>query len=162
MFAISSLNLVDLKHKIVFTIIGPIEDNNYWNLCQNKIKELNKNIKVVFLGSLMPKIISKILKDQHVLLFPTLHENFGHVIMESWESGCPVIISDKTPWRNLSIQKLGFDINLNLIQDFVSVIEKFSIMNKDEYSVWSESSLSFSKKHRDDNFAQEKMKNIFK
>jgi glycosyltransferase involved in cell wall biosynthesis len=162
LFAISSLDLVDSKYKVVFTIIGPVEDYNYWNLCQNKIKALNKNIEVVFLGSLKPKKITEILKDQHVLLFPTLHENFGHVIMESWESGCPVIISDKTPWRNLSLQKLGFDINLNLIEDFVSAIEKFSIMNKDEYSVWSESSLSFSKTHRDDNHAQEKMKNIFK
>lgn len=161
LFAISSLGLIDSKHKVVFTIIGPVENSNYWDLCQNKIKSLNKNIKVVFLGPLMPKKITEILKDQHVLLFPTKHENFGHVIMESWESGCPVIISDKTPWKNLSSQNLGFDINLNSIDDFVIAIEKFSIMNNDKFSVWSKSCLSFFKCHADDNHLQEKMKNLF-
>ena len=31
-------------------------------------------------------------------VFPTLGENFGHVIAESLASSCPVICSDQTPW----------------------------------------------------------------
>ena len=34
------------------------------------------------------------------------HENFGHVIVESWQNGCPVLISENTPWKNLESQKL--------------------------------------------------------
>ena len=43
------------------------------------------------------------LLSRHDLLFlPTAGENFGHVILEAMQAGVPVLISDKTLWKNLS------------------------------------------------------------
>src|SRR5690606_22656373 len=47
-----------------------------------------------------------------LFLFPTLGENFGHVILEALTAGCPVLISDRTPWRNLKQMEVGWDIPL--------------------------------------------------
>ena len=33
-----------------------------------------------------------------LFVFPTLGENFGHVIYESLMCGTPVLVSDNTPW----------------------------------------------------------------
>jgi hypothetical protein len=52
------------------------------------------------------------LAEYDLFLFPTLGENYGHVISEALASGCPVVISDQTPWRNLEaegINRNGFD-----------------------------------------------------
>jgi hypothetical protein len=38
---------------------------------------------------------------------PTTHENYGHAIIESWGFGRPVLLSDKTPWRDLQEKGLG-------------------------------------------------------
>ena len=45
--------------------------------------------------------------------FPTLGENYGHVIYEALDSGCPVLISDQTPWRGLSEVGAGWDLPLD-------------------------------------------------
>jgi len=162
-FALSSLSNINPKHKVNFSIIGPIEDQHYWDNCQIIINKNNKrnNININYFGPMKPNDIKNHLSKQHVLLFPTLHENFGHVIMESWQSSCPVIISDKTPWNNLSDQMLGFDIDLSLKQDFVDAIENFSNMNQKEFLIWSYSCFKFSKKYSNNNLKLEKIKKIF-
>jgi glycosyltransferase involved in cell wall biosynthesis len=99
--ALEYLGNVNLRHKISFTIIGPIEEEQYWLECQEQIKKLPENIHVKHLGAIPNHLLKERLKDQHFMLLPTFHENYGHVIMESWQNGCPVIISDRTPWANL-------------------------------------------------------------
>ena len=46
-------------------------------------------------------------------LFPTYSENYGHVIVESLLAGCPVIMSDRTPWRDLAKEHAGWDLDLS-------------------------------------------------
>jgi glycosyltransferase involved in cell wall biosynthesis len=41
-------------------------------------------------------------------VLPTLHENYGHAIAEALASGCPVLISDHTPWNEAEIKNAGF------------------------------------------------------
>jgi len=41
------------------------------------------------------------LADYDAFIFPTLGENFGHVIIESLSAGCPVLCSDQTPWNDV-------------------------------------------------------------
>ena len=57
--------------------------------------------------------------------------------------GCPVIISDQTPWKNLKIKKLGYNIKLSDIEAFTSAVNHFSIMEASEYNKWSNSAYKF-------------------
>ncbi|MDB9886805.1 glycosyltransferase family 4 protein [Polaribacter sp.] len=130
--ALEYLSKVNEEYNINFTIIGPIDEEDYWMKCKNKIKKLPNHILVNYLGSKPNNQITKILEKQHVLILPTQHENFGHVIMESWQNGCPVIISDQTPWRQLEDKNIGLDIQLNNDVSFTDAIEMFALMDDKE------------------------------
>ena len=47
------------------------------------------------------------------MILPTHGESFGHIIVEAWAAGCPVLISDRTPWRELREQGVGWDVPLD-------------------------------------------------
>ena len=146
MGALKMLSEVNDNHRIRFRIIGPIDDAPYWEECQKKILSLPEHVQVEYLGAIPNQELSGHLKDEHILLLPTHGENFGHVIMESWQNACPVIISDQTPWLGLEVNRLGYDLSLQQEDTFVEAIEHFSAMTKEEYNVWSESSLAFAKR----------------
>ncbi|WP_458628884.1 glycosyltransferase [Winogradskyella sp. PC D3.3] len=143
--ALNYLADVNTSYKVNFSIIGPIDEATYWDNCRSKIDKLPQNITVKYLGAIPHYEISDNLSQQHVLLLPTQHENFGHVIMEAWQNGCPVIISDQTPWRSLLKDNLGFDIPLEEQHKFIKAIELFAAMDQSEFNTWSESSIKFAK-----------------
>jgi glycosyltransferase involved in cell wall biosynthesis len=45
------------------------------------------------------------------------------VICEALASGCPVLVSDQTPWRNLEAEGVGWDIPLGETERFRSVLQ---------------------------------------
>jgi len=141
--ALNLLENINRDHKVHFTIIGPIDDKAYWKKCMLKIKSLPKHIEVNYKGAIPNHELAEHLKHQHLLLLPTYGENFGHVIMESWQNGCPVLISDQTPWRNLKQDKLGFDIAIDNENDFIESLEYFSAMSQSEFSEWSKSAYNY-------------------
>ena len=47
-------------------------------------------------------------------------------------AGTPVLISDKTPWRNLSEEGLGWDIDLKQINIFIDIIEHIGSLTQSE------------------------------
>ena len=144
--ALEVLSKMERTIDIRFNIIGPIDDKMYWQKCTKKIDSLPKHITVNYLGAIPNQDLSIHLSEEHVLLLPTYGENFGHVIMESWQNGCPVVISDKTPWRNLEKDKLGYDLSIEDHHSFAKVLEHLSDMSKEEFNIWSKSSFDFAKK----------------
>ena len=64
---------------------------------------------------------------------PTHGENFGHSIVEALSAGKPIIISNSTPWRDLRMQNIGWDIPLENEGQFRKVIEYSATMNNLQY-----------------------------
>ncbi len=110
--------------KIDFDIYGPIDDKDYWVQCENIVKKLQDNIRAEYKGTVEPDKIAETLRKYHLLFLPTLGENYGHVIIEALGAGLPVLISDKTPWRNLEALGIGWDIPLEQPEAFKSIIAK--------------------------------------
>ncbi|MGX5805252.1 glycosyltransferase [Bradyrhizobium sp. Arg314] len=94
------LSRVDRKIKL--SIFGPVEDAAYWRNCQTIIKRLPTHITVEYRGALEPHEVSATFAAHDLFAFPTLGENFGHVIFEALRAGTPVLVSDRTPWRAVS------------------------------------------------------------
>jgi glycosyltransferase involved in cell wall biosynthesis len=92
---------------------------------------------------------------------PTFHENFGHVFIESWSNGCPVIISDQTPWRNLEEKGIGWDISLKEKSKFIKAIEEAASMNQEDYSRMSEAAFDFAKSFRENPAVLEANRKLF-
>ncbi len=133
-----ALNLINgIKGKIELNIYGPIEDNSYWTECQKVITSLPENITVEYKGGIEYNNILNILMKHDLFFLPTLGENFGHVILEALCAGCPVLISDQTPWRGLSEKRAGWDLPLSKPSLFNEVLQKCADMDQEEYSTWS-------------------------
>ena len=94
------------------------------------------------------------------MILPTQHENFGHVIMESWQAGCPVIISKNTPWKDLESKQLGFDLDNNNLESYVKAIHHFAKMNQLEFDKWSRASYDFGKAFSQDKVIINKTKQL--
>jgi glycosyltransferase involved in cell wall biosynthesis len=124
--------LSKLNARLVFDIYGPAENVIYWKECQELISQLPANVVVNYLGSVNPNQVPNIFSSYDLFLFPTGGEAYGHVIAECLIAGTPVLISTETPWRNLQVDGLGWDIDLKQMDSFIEVIEKFSLLSDDE------------------------------
>jgi glycosyltransferase involved in cell wall biosynthesis len=130
-----ALNLLkSIKYNIEFDIYGPKEDMEYWKECQKIIENLPKNIRVTYKGSLAQNEIINKMREYHAFLFPTLSENFGHVIVEAMQAGLVPIISDQTPWINLEEKNAGWDISLSDDAKYIKIIEKLYDITSEEYT----------------------------
>jgi glycosyltransferase involved in cell wall biosynthesis len=118
--------LAGLGEPCSFDIYGPVEHSDYWKSCQSAIEALPPDVEVTVHGPVEPSQVLSTLADRDVLLLPTLGENFGHVILESLTAGCPVVISDRTPWRNLEAEGVGFDVALQDEEAFRDALRKIS------------------------------------
>jgi glycosyltransferase involved in cell wall biosynthesis len=85
---------------------------------------LPANTRVRYKGKIEHEGVAQVFAENDLFLFPTLGENYGHVICESLMSGCPVLISDQTPWRNLEAEGIGWDIPLDDAERFRSVLQQ--------------------------------------
>jgi glycosyltransferase involved in cell wall biosynthesis len=137
--------LSTLKGDVAFDVFGPIEDARYWAKCLRTASRVGRNVKVRHLGALPHDEARKMFLRYHFFLFPTLGENFGHVIPESLSAGCPVIISDQTPWTNLEAKNIGWDLPLQDRERWRQVLQQCVEMDNDAYQGMSRCALAFVK-----------------
>jgi glycosyltransferase involved in cell wall biosynthesis len=147
---------------VTYHIYGPIEDEFIWDDCKKKINKLPKNISVEYKGSIEKNNVTKIFEEYDLMFLPSFGENYGHVIVESLSVGTPVLLSDKTPWRNLSNKGLGWDIPLNEPDKFVTVIEFMAHLTIEEKKQMKLKTLKNSLEFLNDSKLIEDYKKIFK
>ena len=143
-FALEVLREIDRNFTVQFDIYGTISDENYWKACHQLIVKLPENVRVVYKGVLDSAKIPETLTRYHALFLPTKGENFGHSIFETFMSARPALISDQTPWRNLEVEKLGFDCDLNDKKVFVTSLSKLIEMEQAEFDEYCNSAFRFS------------------
>jgi glycosyltransferase involved in cell wall biosynthesis len=126
LFAIAMLKGV--KAQLEFDIYGPIDDPGYWQSCLREIRALPPNVVVRHRGSLNHSEVTKVAAGYDLFFLPTRCESFGHAILEAMAAGCPVLVSDKTPWRGLEKAGAGWDIPLEEPARFRSVLADCAAM----------------------------------
>jgi glycosyltransferase involved in cell wall biosynthesis len=119
-------------------IYGPIDDSNYWQKCRQVIDQHRDAVRVEYKGTLAHEKVQDTLAGYDAFVFPTLGENFGHVILESLLAGCPVVTSDQTPWRNLRTKNAGWDLPIQTSEHFVEVLQALADMGEDAHRSWRE------------------------
>jgi len=125
--------LMDVRGDVVFNIYGPKEDLSYWALCLDRISKLPMNVEVNYCGSIDYDSVFTIFSNHDVFLFPSFSENYGHVIAESLLSGCPVLISDQTPWSPVSDAGVGWAYSLDDRDGFIRTLNSLVLMDAGEY-----------------------------
>ncbi len=147
-FALDCFIKLKPKGEILFDIFGAAEEQEYLRKIETQIKQLPSNIKVNYKGPIPNKELKiKLQAEYHFMLFPTKGESFSHSIVDSWNSGCPVLVSDQTPWGDLEYKNLGWNFNL---QDPISLIDSINQavnLNQETYNNWSNSCVRFYNKN---------------
>lgn len=132
-----------LRGSVNLDIWGPIDDAEYWRQCQKEMALLPDNVVATYRGESRHESVPGVLGGADVFALPTLGENYGHVIHEALSAGCPIVISDKTPWRNLADAGVGFDVSLENIDHFVRSLQTFIDMDASEYGGYAERCRNF-------------------
>lgn len=122
-----------LRLTVQFDIHGPIEDRQYWDACQREIQDEVAGIQIAYRGVVAPDLVPETFGRYHVMLLPTAGENFGHVIVEALLSGCPVVISRTTPWRELRENNAGEDCPAGDEGAFLAALTRLGAMTAEEF-----------------------------
>lgn len=142
--------LAGVRGRVTLDIYGPVEDAAYWRTCTRAIAALPANISVHYHGPLPHAAVGPVWRAHHLFLFPTHGENFGHAILEALSAGCPVAVSDCTPWRGLTTAGVGWDLPLRAPDAFRAAVQRCVDMDTAEFDAWSRRAAAFARARRDD------------
>ena len=141
-FLVEALTFCKYKNSIKIKIVGAKEDLDYYNSCISILE--NAEIEYEYLGPKPQNELKQVYMSSSIFCLPTLHENYGHVIVEALSFGLPIIISEHTPWRNLPKKGVGYDLKLELVL-FAQKIDSFIEMSNTEFAAISKNSIQYSK-----------------
>ena len=88
-------------------LVGGEKREGYCAMLAAKCRELHVETSVDFSGSKYGDDLQREYCLADCLAFPSFSENFGGVVVDALGAGCPVIASDKTPWRILQENSFG-------------------------------------------------------
>jgi glycosyltransferase involved in cell wall biosynthesis len=126
---------------IHFDIVATREDADYWKKCKKQIFKMQSRFHIVTYADLKHEKVRAMLMKAHLFVLPTEGENFGHAIFEALAVGCPILISDQTPWRNLSEKKAGVDLSLSRTK-FTHAMQYFVDMEDDSWQQYRKGALA--------------------
>jgi glycosyltransferase involved in cell wall biosynthesis len=88
-------------------------------------------------GAIDPQDIPTLIREHDLLFQPSLGENFGHTILEALVQACPVLVSDRTPWRALSARHAGWDLPLEDASAFRQRLQWLLELDEAGWVPWS-------------------------
>ena len=140
--------LVDNRSgKVILSIVGPLEDQDYWAQCQKIIESIPQNVEIRTLGAVSYADGLKLLCQHHFLVLPTLSENFGYVMLEGLAAGSPILISDRTMWGDVQRAGAGWVTPLGDPAAWSALIDRCIGMDGADYSKMSSAARSFAESY---------------
>ncbi len=160
LFAIERLR--EVTGNITFDLYGPVYDQSYWGKCQQAIATLPANIRVEHIGVLEPERVQQCYENYHALFMPSQGENFGHSMAEALATGLPLLISDRTPWKELERQQAGWDVPLETPERFVAALRQLTDADQTVYDRWSAGAFTLGARYLNDPGPVEHSYSLFK
>lgn len=101
------MGLRQVTRPVHLSIVGPTQDLRYWEQCQQVIAQLPPNVTVTHNDLAQRDEIPELLWNADCMVLLTAGENYGHVIAEALQAGCPVITTPTTPWTRVLVEGGG-------------------------------------------------------
>ena len=139
-----------VQGQIQLDLFGAVEGEAHRAELEKLIEALPTGQEVRFMGTRPPGQLLAALNDYHLSVLPTRGENFGHAIFEAMLAGLPVLISDQTPWRNLSARRLGWDLPLQQPEAWLEAMQQSIDMDDATYQTWSRAAWQFARQYQAD------------
>jgi glycosyltransferase involved in cell wall biosynthesis len=154
--------LAGVQANVELSIYGPIADPEHWADCQRLVAALPPNVRAAYRGAVPFEQVRATLAGEDLFILPTHGENFGHAILEALEVGCPVLISDRTPWRNLERAGAGWDISLGDVDRFRTVIEQVAAMDAEAHERLRQGAVRFAAEVSQDPMVAHRNRDLFR
>lgn len=148
-FALQTLNSVNAS--IILNIYGPKELPAYWDNCEQLIARLPKNVSVTYGGTVQPDDVKHTMAQHDLFFLPTRGENYGHVIHEALSAGLPVLISDQTPWNEVTERGVGWALPLDNLSEFARIIDEVASWEPECHAHIRQRAVEFAKEKSVDN-----------
>ncbi len=147
--------------KVTLTVVGPAENESYWQQCRDIIRTLPSTITVNYIGPKPNSELNSLIQQHHLFILPTTGENFGHVIFESFLAGRPVLISDQTPWLHLQKEHAGWDLSLQNMAAFTEVLDKVGNYNQDAFDVYAKGAWQYAANYINNKLSRQQYFKLF-
>ena len=134
-----------IKQPMILDLYGPIYDSAYWEKCKKELNNLPKTIAVNYQGIVESDQVPQVLAKYDFFILLSEGENFGHAILEGLSAGLPVLISKQTPWKNLSEQQVGWNIDIKNESKIVGAFQKAINMDNKMYQEWSKAAYDYAR-----------------
>lgn len=134
-----------LPFPVSLDIYGPREDPVYWAQCEALMGQLPPHVQVAYRGAVEHHEVRAVFARYGAFLFPTLNENYGHVIPEALAAGTPVILSDQTPWQNLAAAGVGWVLPLDRPELFREAVEYIARSSEQDVAARAERCLAYAR-----------------
>jgi len=145
LFAIERLR--GLRGEVRFDLYGTVYDQAYWKRCQEAIGQLPPNVKVLWHDHIGEDHVRGVIEQAHAVFMPSVGENFGHTMLESLVAGRPLLISDRTPWKDLEAKHAGWDLPLEEPKRFEEVLGLLLEMDGTAHVRWVEGASALGKRY---------------
>ncbi|PKH37930.1 Glycosyltransferase involved in cell wall bisynthesis [Nocardioides alpinus] len=99
--------LAHVRTPVRLDVLGLLEDAEHVAVVRTLVDRLPDHVEVRLVGAVGPEQVEEALRTSHLFALLTRGENFGHAIGEALRAGCPVLISDQTPWTYVGASGAG-------------------------------------------------------
>jgi len=156
-----AIQLVADTPGITLDIYGPVSQPSYWAACQALIASSGRANIFRYCGGVEQRQVSAVLSGYDLLLQPSQNENFGYTIFESLAAGCPVLISNRTPWRGLEALGIGMDAPLKDGGAFKAYLSFMRDLDDMAHGAFRERARSFADAYAQRSTARTAMKSLY-
>jgi glycosyltransferase involved in cell wall biosynthesis len=150
-----------MEGEVEMDVYGPVGDAAYMARCQAAAERVGPGVHVRFMGPIPQEQVGEALSRYHLFFLPTHGENFGHVVLEALVAGCPLLLSDTTPWRGLETLDVGWDLPLADPAAFRQALERMRAMGQDEFDAFSARAAAYGASAAEDTGALEAHRALF-
>lgn len=116
-------------------IAGNSDPADYIHTLENKVRLLNLESNVKFVGPITGEAKMKKYMDSDLFVLPTFNENFGNVIAEAMMCGCPAITTKNAPWSCLVEDQCGWWIDLSVENLKRTLVESMSLSTEQRHEM---------------------------
>lgn len=159
LFAIERLR--GIGGEVHLDLYGTVYDQAYWRRCQEAIALLPPNVKVEWHDHIAEDRVRGAIEQAHAVFMPSVGENFGHTMLEALVAGRPLLISDRTPWKELEAKHAGWDLPLEQPEQFERVIAGLLAMDQTGYDAWMQGAAALGQRYLADTTSLERSLALF-
>lgn len=119
-----------LRGEVRLDVFGPI-DPQYEAVWRRELERARaaRGARVEYAGIVPAARAREVLSRYDLFVQPSLSENFGYSIVEAVAAGTPVLISDRTPWNEVTDAGIGAALPLERPDLWVAKLQEFVDMD---------------------------------